>query len=284
MTFELRSLPFPSDDEKTYFFVISGDKFLVEEKDNIVNILCKDSLSTYNIATTENLYLGRLNSTPCIAADLLSKDLISDSLKLIGLRQLFGLVDNDIFWLAARAYHLINWSKNTQYCGRCGEKTLIKEGEHSKYCPKCGLLMYPKISPAVIVAVTKGDKILLAQNVQSKTGFYSVLAGFVEPGENLEDCVRREIKEEAGIVLKNIKYFGSQPWPFPDSLMLGFTAEYAGGDLVLDKTELLDAKWFSADELPEVPGKLSISRSLIDWFVQNHSKQQHQFKLLGGNT
>jgi len=133
--------------------------------------------------------------------------------------------------------------------------------------------MYPKISPAVIVAVTKGDKILLAQNTQSKTGYYSVLAGFVEPGENLEDCVRREIKEEAGIDLKNIQYFGSQPWPFPDSLMPGFTAEYAGGDLVLDKTELLDAKWFSADELPQVPSKLSISRSLIDWFVQNHSKQ-----------
>lgn len=124
---------------------------------------------------------------------------------------LFGLVEDDIFWLAARAYHLINWSKNTQYCGRCGEKTLIKEGEHSKYCPKCGYAMYPKISPAVIVAITKDDKILLAQNIQSKTGFYSVLAGFVEPGENLEGCVRREIKEEAGIDIKNIKYFGSQP-------------------------------------------------------------------------
>lgn len=273
MTFELRSMPFPTVDERSYCFVFSGDKFLVEERNNFINILDNESLLNYNITTANNLYLGRLDSIPCIAADLLSQEFINNNLKLIGLRQLFGLVDDDIFWMAARAYHLVNWSKNTQFCGRCGEKAIIKDSEHSKYCPKCGLLIYPKISPAVIVAITKDDKILLAQNIQSKTGFYSVLAGFVEPGENLEDCVRREIKEEVGIVLKNIKYFGSQPWPFPDSLMIGFTAEYVSGEIVLDETELLDAKWFFSDELPQVPGKLSISRSLIDWFVQNHSKQ-----------
>lgn len=266
MAFELRALPLPTDDEISYCFVISEDKLLVEEKDNIINVFFKNSLS--NIAITDNLYLGRLDLIPCFAANLLSTESINSNLKLIGLRQLFGLVDDEIFWLAARAFHLLNWSKNTKYCGRCGEKTLIKEGEHSKYCPKCVLPMYPKISPAVIVAITKEDKILLAQNVQNKTGFYSVLAGFVEPGETLEECVCREIKEEAGIDLKNIKYFGSQPWPFPDSLMLGFTAEYAGGELVLDETELSDARWFSADELPQVPGKLSISRRLIDWFVE----------------
>jgi NAD+ diphosphatase len=271
MTFELRALPFPSDEEQAYCFIIFDDKFLVEEKDSFIHILSRDNLLSYNITIKNNLYLGRLNSIPCIASDLVSKEQIGSNLKLIGLRQLFGLVEDDIFWLAARAYHLLNWNKNTQFCGRCGEKTLIKEGEHSKYCPSCGLLMYPKISPAVIVAITKEDKILLAQNAQNINGFYSVLAGFVEPGENLEDCVRREVKEEAGIELKNIKYFGSQPWPFPDSLMLGFTAEYASGDLVLDKTELSDAKWFSASELPLVPGQLSISRMLIDWFVENHN-------------
>ncbi|MDF2591187.1 MAG: pyrophosphatase [Clostridia bacterium] len=271
MMFELRALPFPTDEEKSYCFVCSGDKLLVEEKDNVIKILDKDSLSSYNIEAADNLYLGRLDSIPCIAADLLSTEFCNNNLKLIGLRQLFGLIDDDLFWLAARASHLVNWSKNTQYCGRCGEKSLAKEGEHSKYCSKCGMLMYPKISPAVIVAITKEDKILLAQNALNKAGFYSVLAGFVEPGENLEDCVRREVKEEAGIELKNIKYFGSQPWPFPDSLMLGFTAEYAGGELVLDTKELSDAKWFKADELPQVPGRLSISRKLIDWFVDKNS-------------
>lgn len=268
MVFELRAQPYPSADERTYCFVCSGDKLLVEEKDNEIKILDKDSLSSCNIAITDSLYLGRLDSIPCIAADLLSTEIECTSLKLIGLRQLFGLIDDQLFWLAARASHLVNWGKNTQFCGRCGERSLPKEGEHSKYCSKCGLLMYPKISPAIIVAITKDDKILLAKNALNKAGFYSVLAGFVEAGENLEDCVRREVKEEAGIELKNIKYFGSQPWPFPDSLMLGFTAEYAGGELVLDPKELTDAKWFKADELPQVPGKLSISRKLIDWFVE----------------
>ena len=270
MIFELRALPFPTDEEKACYFIFSGDKLLVEEKDDSINILEKISLSKYNIKTTDNLYLGRLDHIPCIAADLIPKELVCSSLKLIGLRQLFGLIDDEIFWLAARAFHLVNWGRNTQHCGRCGEKALIKEGEHSKYCPKCGLAMYTKISPAIIVAIIKEDKVLLAQNAQNKSSFYSVLAGFVEPGENLEECVAREIKEEVGITVKNIKYFGSQPWPFPDSLMLGFTAEYADGELVLDKQELSDAGWYKADELPEVPGRLSISSKLIDWFINKN--------------
>jgi NAD+ diphosphatase len=270
MIFELRALPLPTNNENAYFLIFSEDKLLVEEKGDSIALLDCNSLCKYNINYMDNLYLGRLDSTPCFAVDLLPPQTISNSLKLIGLRQLFGLVNDEVFWLAARAFHLINWNRNSKYCGHCGEKVLMKEKEHSKYCPKCNLAAYPKISPAIIVAITDGDRILLAQNSRSKFGFYSVLAGFVEPGENLEECVIREVKEEAGIDIKNIRYFGSQPWPFPDSLMLGFTAEYAGGELVIDKEELSDAKWFKADELPEIPGKLSISRKLIDWFVNNN--------------
>ncbi|MDF2893073.1 MAG: pyrophosphatase [Clostridia bacterium] len=272
MTFELRALPFPGEEEKSCYFIFSGDKLLVEEKDDSVKILDKDSLSAYNMVLKAPLYLGRLDSIPYIAADLPSAQIMQSSLKLIGLRQVFGQIEDELFWLAARAYHLINWSKNTTYCGRCGSETFMKESEHSKYCPKCGLALYPKISPAVIVAVTKKDEILLAKNALNKSGFYSVLAGFVEPGENLEECVAREIKEEAGINVKNIQYFGSQPWPFPDSLMVGFTAEYADGELVIDRQELSDARWFKADALPEIPGKLSISRRLIDWFAETSFK------------
>ncbi|HYE08556.1 MAG TPA: NAD(+) diphosphatase [Patescibacteria group bacterium] len=268
MTFELRALPFPSEEEKSFYLLFFGDKLLVEEKDDSINILDKSSLYKYSLVTNDHLYLGRLNSLPYIAADLPSIEIMDSSLKLIGLRQLFGLIEDDLFWLAARAYHLINWNKNTCYCGRCGAETFMKESEHSKYCSKCGLALYPKISPAVIVAVTKKDEILLAKNALNKSGFYSVLAGFVEPGENLEECVAREIQEEAGISVKNIQYFGSQPWPFPDSLMIGFTAEYDCGELVIDKQELSDAKWFKANELPEIPGKLSIARKLIDWFAE----------------
>jgi NAD+ diphosphatase len=136
-------------------------------------------------------------------------------------------------------------------------------------CPQCGLINYPRLSPAVIVAVLKNNKILLGRNKRFKLPFYSVLAGFVEPGETLEQCVKREIHEEVGITVKNIRYFGSQPWPFPDSLMIAFTADYAGGDIHLDGSEIIDAAWFGKDNLPQIPPRISIARQLIEWFIQN---------------
>jgi NAD+ diphosphatase len=267
MNFELRALPMPTASEKAFWFVFSGDKLYVQLHGETANIPFIENITAN---PDNNIYLGRMDSYPCYAADLTDEGSINPIFSLIGLRQLFGLVEDELFWLAARAYHLINWSKNNQYCGRCGEKTINSIMEHSKYCPKCHQSIYPKISPAIIVAITKEDKILLAKNALNKTGFYSVLAGFVEPGETMEECVAREIKEEVDINVKNIRYFGSQPWPFPDSLMVGFTAEYADGEINVDTKELIDASWFSANELPEIPGKISISRKLIDWFVANH--------------
>lgn len=268
MVFELRALPLPQDNEKAYWFVFAGDKLLVELKEETTSIPLAEHILDTAPPLTNKLYLGRMNSYPCYATEATDQHIISDKLSPIGLRQLFGQIEDELFWLAARAFHLMNWSRNNRFCGRCGEKIHFKAQEHSKHCPKCNLSIYPKISPAVIVAITKDDKILLAKNVNNTTGFYSVLAGFVEPGENLEECVKREIKEEAGIEVKNIKYFGSQPWPFPDSLMLGFTAEYESGELILDPNELSDAGWFSTDALPNIPGSISISRKLIDWFVE----------------
>jgi NAD+ diphosphatase len=126
------------------------------------------------------------------------------------------------------------------------------------------------MSPAIIVAVVRDGSVLLAHAARFPGAMYSVLAGFVEPGESLEDCVRREVKEEAGVELKNIRYFGSQPWPFPNSLMIGFTAEYAGGEVTMDMKEIVDAQWFTADHLPTIPDKISIARKLIDWFVEQY--------------
>jgi NAD+ diphosphatase len=217
--------------------------------------------------------MGRLDSIPCFAGCMASNGFDESRYKLMGIRQLFGLIEDEMFWLAARASHLVNWDRNTHYCGRCGSRTVSRHNEHSKLCPSCNLSIYPKISPAIIVAITKGDKILLAHNALNKSNFYSVLAGFVEPGENLEECVVREVKEEAGIDVKNVRYFGSQPWPFPDSLMVGFTAEYAGGELVLDKNELSDAGWFSVDELPPIPGKISVAYKLINWFIESQKNK-----------
>jgi NAD+ diphosphatase len=143
-------------------------------------------------------------------------------------------------------------------------------GERAKRCPACGLLSFPRLSPAIIVLVERDDRVLLARGVNFPEGMYSTLAGFVEPGESLEEAVHREIGEEVGVALTDLRYFGSQPWPFPHSLMIGFTARYAGGEIVLDDREIADAAWFTADRMPRVPQKLSIARRLIDSYVAKH--------------
>jgi NAD+ diphosphatase len=149
----------------------------------------------------------------------------------------------------------------------------LQEIERAKKCPNCGLLHFPRLAPAIIVAIERGDRLLMARSRRFTTGMYSVLAGFVEPGESLEETVAREVKEEVGISLKDIKYFGSQPWPFPHSLMIGFTATYASGEIVMDDSEIEDAGWFTVDSLPPLPGKISIARKLIDGFIEKHSKK-----------
>ena len=173
---------------------------------------------------------------------------------------------------AFRAVQIVAWDETHRFCGACGGTTIKKTDEHAMVCTKCGHVSYPRLSPAVIVAVTKGDRLLLARNKNFVTGMYSVLAGFVEAGETLEECVRREIREEVGIEVKNIKYFGSQSWPFPNSYMLAFTAEHESGEIQIDENEIADARWFSVEEIPKIPGSLSISRKLINWFIEVYQK------------
>jgi NAD+ diphosphatase len=187
-----------------------------------------------------------------------------------GLRRLYGALDEEMFWVAGRAFQIMDWDRTHQHCGRCGSPTENKTDERAKVCPKCGTVSFPRMSPAIIVAVVRDESILLAHAARFPGAMFSVLAGFVEPGESLEDCVRREVKEEAGVELKNIRYFGSQPWPFPNSLMIGFTSEFAGGEIKTDMKEIVDARWFTADRLPTIPDKISIARKLIDWFVETH--------------
>jgi NAD+ diphosphatase len=182
---------------------------------------------------------------------------------------MFSVLPDELFWIAGRALQITTWDLTSRYCGRCGHPMEKSEIERAKVCPACGFKSFPKISPAVIVAVTKENRILLARAYRFPVKIYSVIAGFVEPGETLEECIKREIEEEVGIQVKNIQYFGSQPWPFPNSLMIAFTAEYASGTLQIDDEEIMDAGWYAADGLPPVPDKISIARRLIDWFVRN---------------
>jgi len=222
-------------------------------------------------APIRSQYLGALDGRPCYAAELPEENQVANGFHLIGLRETFGQLDEELIWIAGRANQLIDWSRSHRFCGRCGVSTEDRSQERAKICRACGLVNYPRLSPAVIMAVVRGDRLLLASNKRFKAGFYSVLAGFVEPGETLEECVAREIKEEVGIRVKNIRYFGSQPWPFPNSLMVGFIAEYAGGDIKADPAEITDAAWFTAENLPSIPPKITIARHLIDWFMAQNT-------------
>lgn len=173
-------------------------------------------------------------------------------------------------WLAAgRAVQIVEWARTHRFCGRCGNPTRLADRERAMRCPDCGLTAFPRLSPAMITLVTRGEagpdqEALLARGVQFRRPMYSCLAGFVEPGESLEDAVVREVAEEVGVTIANPRYFGSQPWPFPNSLMVGFRADYVSGDIVCDPTEIVDAGWYRKDGLPIIPPGISIARKIID--------------------
>jgi NAD+ diphosphatase len=216
------------------------------------------------------LYLGELDGQPCFAraVDPLGPPAGSEPMPL---RQLFGVLTDEEFGIAGRALGLTAWDRDHRHCGRCGALTDRSTTERLRTCTGCAHGAYPRLSPAVIVLVEHEGRCLLARNARTKMPFFSTLAGFVEVGETLEECVVREIREEAGIELADIRYFGSQPWPFTGSLMIGFTARWASGDLVPEPTELMEAGWFAPDAIPTVPPKLSIARELIDDFVRRNT-------------
>ena len=171
-----------------------------------------------------------------------------------------------------RACHIAQWRQNSVFCGRCGEKNIDVPNEIQRLCPKCGNIEFPRICPAVIVAITDDEnRILLAHNKKFRAGVYSLIAGFNEAGESLEETAAREIREEVNIEVKDIAYVKSQSWPFPNSLMIGFSAHYSSGTLKPDGVEIQDAKWFTKDNLPDIPGEGSLSRYLIKRWLEGFS-------------
>jgi len=191
-------------------------------------------------------------------------DALPDGWRAGGLRSWFGVIDDASLGIAMRAVQVLEWDRTHRFCGACGTPTGVTDGERAKRCPACGLTVYPRISPAMMVLVNRGDELLLGRSHHFPPGRYSALAGFLEAGESIEETVVREVREEVGLQVRNLRYFGSQSWPFPNSLMIAFNAEYAGGELRPDPAELADAQWFSLDELPDLPPRLSIARALID--------------------
>ena len=209
--------------------------------------------------------IGRLAAQPLFVLELAEADeqLLPGALWK-GLRQFLLEGDFATFRMLGYAAQIATWARQHRFCGACGQPLELLAGERAMACPSCALHHYPRLSPSIIVLVSRGAEILLARSPRFAPGVYSTLAGFVEPGESIEACVRREVREEVALEIANLRYIASQSWPFPHSLMLGFHAEYAAGEIVAQPEEIEDARWFRLDELPQLPPRGAISRYLID--------------------
>jgi len=224
-------------------------------------------LAGLGTAPLRRLYLGTLGGRACYAFEYGADTRAPQGMLWQGLRALYGRLDDSLFALAGRALQFIDWDRTHQFCGRCGTPMRARDSERARECPACALVVYPRIAPAVMCLVRRRREILLARSPRFAPGMYSALAGFVEPGESLEQCLAREVLEETGVRIANVRYFASQPWPFPHSLMIAFVADYAGGELAPAAEEIEDAQWFDIDALPNLPNRISIARRLIDGVV-----------------
>tara|TARA_B100001540_G_C15655285_1_gene573009 strand:- start:93 stop:926 length:834 start_codon:yes stop_codon:yes gene_type:complete len=242
------------------FLTSKNSEFLIFEEEDL-------KWSEMNLANKQ--FLGFLNNKPCYLSELTSESKIDDGTMLTPLRNLLGRIPDSLFTVCSRSIQLSEWYKNNQFCGACGSKMQRHNSERAMFCTCNNLLIYPKISPCIIVLVTKGEELLLAHNKNFPGAFYSTLAGFIEAGESAESAIHREIYEEVKIKVKNIRYYGSQSWPFPSQLMLGYHAEYLEGDITPDGEEIDSADWFNYKKLPQVPtGNISISGQLIESYIE----------------
>lgn len=234
----------------------NGDEFEIPQKKDFSEITDK----------TERTFLFTLNDVSCF---LIWDDLKADELHFIHKEISFfrTIRQQEIAWVSIVGYHLMNWYSQNKFCGKCGAKTQLKPDERAIICPECHTTVYPKISPAIIVAIICNNKILLARNTNFPGSWYSLIAGYADIGETLEETVKREVNEEVGLNIKNIRYYKSQPWPLSGSMMIGFTAE-ADEDqpIIIDHKEIAEAAWFSRGNLPNHPSTISIAGEMIDKF------------------
>lgn len=248
-------------------FAVRNGELLVAAADDAASL---PSLGDLAVGEPD-IYLGSLGGTRCYAISLAGEASTPDGLAFQPLRPLAAILDEQLFRVAGRAVQLVEWDETHRFCGRCGAPTERVPDERARRCNACGHSAYPRIAPAVIVRVMRGDELLLARGRRWTEPIYSLVAGFVDPGESLEETVAREVREEVGIEVADVRYVDSQPWPFPHSLMLGFDACYASGELSVAEEELIDAGWFPVETLPQLPPGFSIARRLIDEWIARQS-------------
>lgn len=255
------------------WFIFNGDKLLLA-----VNSASARPLDTAEIEALGPLperahLLGFLDGQACLAVEL-AAGANPETLQgpaprppAVDLRQAYGMLPELEYAIAGYASQVLHWDRTTHFCPVCGTRVEQLETERAKRCPACGFLQYPRVSPAIITLIYRPGQVLLTRQASWPQGRYSLVAGFVEAGESLEECLRREVAEEVGVAVDEIRYLGSQPWPFPHQLMVGFLARYQAGEVAIDAAELEHAAWFDLDALPDLPPPLSISRRILDWHL-----------------
>ena len=253
-----------SNVNNVYWFIFFNDQLLLQKKGE-----------TYTIPYSINppvpvknvLEVSLLEDMPACTASVDTPLEETAEYLPMGLRASYDYLDPVLHKIAGKAYELIYWDQHSRFCPSCGTKTVMQT-TISKQCPNCKYEIYPVVSPAILVLIRKGDAILLVHARNFRGSFYGLVAGFLETGETLEECVRREVMEETGLEINNITYFGKQPWPYPSNLMVGFIADYVSGTIRLQDEELSEGAFFTKDNLPELPRKLSLARKMIDWWLE----------------
>ncbi len=231
-------------------------------------LLHTDEIMALGLPIVRSQYLGTLDGAPCVTAELAPDAPDVEGHRYGGLRQAYTWLDPEEFHVAGAGFQIQYWDRSHRFCPGCGAPIELKKVERAKRCDPCERDFYPPVVPAVIVRITRGDEILMTRQSRFPAGMYGLVAGFMEPGESLEGCVAREVLEETGLRVRNIRYFGSQPWPFPHQIMIGFTADHASGEIVVDTTELEEARWFDRARMPMLPPPLSIARQLVDGWLR----------------
>jgi len=265
----------PIENNIEHWFIFQHDLLLLIDH----QIPTKAGLLDLKAHFTRQIPLGTFNGFSCYCANLHQDAPLAINMAFLPLRKAVEQLGTDWYGVITKAYSIINWDRNHAFCGRCSNTTTVHLAERfERICHVCGLAFYPRISPSVIVLIKKDHQLLMARSPHFAPGVYGLIAGFVEVGESVEEAIHREVHEEVHIQINNLRYFGSQPWPFPDSLMLGFTADYASGDIQIDGKEIEEAGWYRFDQLPGLPStRLSIAQRLIDHFIaEQHPSTFHK--------
>ncbi len=249
----------PADEETCLFFM--GSQIIVGAKTRHITLPFRFTVDTLNLKI---ISLHCDNDIKFIHCDRELHFDVHEDYEIISIKKILSEVDAKLESQILRAYHCLNWDKQSQYCGQCGAKLESQSQKTEKKCLACNVSVFPRFSPAVMVLIRKGNQLLLARSPHFPPGVYSAIAGFIDVGESAEAAAHREVKEELGIEISDLEYFGTQPWPFPDSFMIAFKATYLQGELELEVDEIEDAGWFSPDDLPAMPPSASIARKLIE--------------------